>query len=292
MAPPKGPRPPARQPYPGNDPVPRAESLGSQAAAAARAAAAFYRGWRSGKVVAPSPLELEQERQSARHTTALAEYRSRLAGFRRRMVAGTAGVVGGAAIAASTLDSLPADASLAVLGGSAVVLGAWQAVKGSRGAKELREPVPPPQIAPAPLPLPPGSPGVDAALRVTGYRMHIMELLPAIEPLHEQAAEQILAADAATAPGLNALIERIRSMERISAELPGSAAAASAQLTVSALLIRLDEGAAAYQELLESVIALSSAPALTGGPSATLRPAIQDMHAYAEGLRRAAQTWL
>ena len=119
-----------------------------------------------------------------------------------------------------------------------------------------------------------------------------MELLPTIEQLHPEAADQIRAADAATAPGLNALVERLRSMQRITAELPGSAAAASARLTISALLIQLDEGAAAYQELLESVISLSSAPPLTGGPSATLRPAIEDMHAYAEGLRRAAQTWL
>jgi hypothetical protein len=290
MAPPKGPRPPARQPN--NDPVPRAESLGGQAASAARAAAAFYRGWRSSKAVAPTPLDLERQRQAAKHAAALAQHRSALASFKRRMVGGTVGVVGGAAVTASTLGPPSGDAWLAVLGGSAVALGAWQAIKGNRGAKELREPVEPPQLPPAAPPLPAGSPGAEAAQRATGYRMHIMGLLPTVEQLHPEAADQIRRADAATAPGLNALVERIRSMQRISSDLPGSPAAASARLTNNALLVQLDEGAGAYQELLESVISLSSAPPLTGGPSTTLRPAIEDMHAYAEGLRRAAQAWL
>lgn len=269
----------------------RAEALGGQAASAARAAMAFYRGWRSNRTAGPDPLQLERQHREATHLAALHRYRGALARLRTRLVVGTAGVIGGAAVAASTLDGLPGEAPLAVFGGSAALIGGWQASRANRQLKHLSEPDPPPALVAAPAALPAGSPAADAAHGVTGLRMHIMELLPTVEQLHPTAADQIRAADAATAPGMNALVERVRAMQRIIAQMPGSPAARSAQLSIDALTIRLREGASAYQELLAAVIALSSAPALTDGPGATLRPAVDDMHAYAAGLQRAAETW-
>jgi hypothetical protein len=291
MATSRRPKPPSPVPDPGTGANGRAEALGGQAAAAARAAMSFYRGWRANRTTGPNPIEVERAHREAAHRAEMSRYRGALSRLRARLVVGTAGVIGGAAVAASTLDGLPGEAPLAVLGGSAAAIGAWQAARSSSKLKELQEPAPPPAIAAPPPALPPGSPGSDAAQRVTGLRMHIMELLPTVEHLHPDAADQIRAADAATAPGLNALVERVRSMQRIIAQMPGSPAAQSARLSIDALTIRLQEGASAYQELLTAVIALSSAPALTGGPSTTLRPAIDDMHAYAAGLRRAAETW-
>lgn len=290
MAAAKGPQHPAKPPYGADQPAQRAESLGGQAASAARAAAAFYRGWKGGRSQV-DPLAVERERQQAKHQSAVANYRSRLGRLRVRLVAGGSAVIGGAAVAASALDGMPAEAPLAVLGASAAIIGAQQALKSRRALNQLEEPKPPPAIVAAPLALPPGSAGADPAARVTGVRMHLMELLPTVENLHAEAADQIRAVDAATAPGLNALVERIRSMQRIIATMPGSPAAQSAQLTISALVIRLSEGANAYQDLLAAVIALSSAPEITGPPAATLLPAIEDMQAYAAGLQRAAQTW-
>jgi hypothetical protein len=278
-------------PEPGTGSNGRAEALGGQAAAAARAAMSFYRGWRGNRTTGPNPIELERAHREATHRAAMSRYRGALTRLRARLVVGTAGMIGGAAVAASTLDGMPGEAPLAVLGGSAAAIGAWQAARSSHRLKQLQEPAPPPAIAAPPPALPPGSPGADAAQRVTGLRVHIMELLPTVEQLHPEAADQVRAADAATAPGMNALVERVRSMQRIIEQMPGSPAAQSARLSIDALTIRLQEGASAYQELLTAVIALSSAPALSGGPSATLRPAIDDMHAYAAGLRRAADTW-
>jgi hypothetical protein len=276
MPPPRGPQ--------------RAESLGSQAAAAARAAAAFYRGWRSGASVS-DPMAVERQRQTARYAIALNTYRSRAAALRTRLVAGSTVAIGGAAVAASTLNGMPDEAPLAVLGGSAAFIGAWQALHGRRGLQKLDPPPPPPALAAIPAPLPVGSPGAEAAARVTGLRVHLVGLLPTVEQLHEQAADEIRAADAATAPSLNALVERIRSMQQIIAQMPGTPAAQSARVSIDALTIRLTEGANAYQELLTAVIALSAAPAITGGPTATLHPAISDMRAYAAGLEAAARTW-
>lgn len=269
---------------------PRAESLGSQAASAAKAAAAFYRGWRAGGVH-NDPVEIERQRQASRYSQAIAQYRSRAAALRTRLYAGTASVVGGAVIASASLSSEGADAPLVVVGGSAVAFGAWQAIKGRQGLQHLSSPKPPAPIVAVPPPLPPGSTSAGQADRVAKLRMHIMELLPTVEMLHPQAADDIRAADAATAPSLNAVVERIRSMQRIIAQMPGTPAAASAQISIDALSIRLTEGANTYQELLHAVITLSSAPAITGGPSQTLRPAIADMHAYAAGLEAAARTW-
>ncbi len=221
----------------------------------------------------------------------MSSYRSRALALRARFVAGTAGIIGGAAVAASTLDGIPGEAPIAVLGGSAVVIGAWQAIKSSSRLKGLQEPTPPPAIVAPPPALPPGSPGSESAALVTGLRLHILELLPSVEQLQPEAADQIRVADAATAPGLNALVERIRSMQRIIEQLPGSPAAQSAQISINALTMRLRDGASAYQELLEAVITLSAAPSLGGGPSATLRPAITDLHAYAAGLESASRAW-
>lgn len=277
------PRPSGRSPQ-------RAESLGSQAASAARAAAAFYRGWRTGKT-SPDPLALERQRQAARYSAALSQYRSKAAALRARFAAGTAGVVGGAVVASAAFADIEPGAPLVVAGGSAVALGVWQAAKGHRGLQRLQAPAAPVPIAAPPPPLPVGTTAAVQAQRVTRLRLHIVELLPTVEMLHPQAADEIRAADAATAPGLNAVVERIRSMQRITAQLPDSPAAASAQISVDALTIRLTEGGNAYQELLDAVIGLSSAPALTGGPSQTLGPAIADMQAYAAGLQTAARTW-
>jgi hypothetical protein len=291
MAASQGSNPPSRVPNHGQPSSGKAEALGGQAAAAARAAMSFYRGWRANRTGEPNPIDVERAHRQATHASAMSRYRNALIRLRTRLAVGTATVVGGAAVAASTLDGLPSEAPLAVVGGSAVVIGAWQAIRSSSGLKELHVPAPPPALVAPPPALPPGSAGSDAAQRVTGLRMHIMELLPTLDQLHPEAADQIRAADAATALGLNALVERVRSMQRIIRQLPGSPAAQSAQISINALTIRLQEGASAYQELLTAVITLSSAPALTGGPAATLRPAIDDMHAYAAGLQRAAETW-
>ena len=280
---------PVPSPKPSGPPQ-RAESFGSQAAAAAKAAAAFYRGWRSG--ASPNdPLELERQRQAARYSQALGRYRTQAAEMRARLYAGTAGAVGGVVVASAALSNEFADAPLVVAGGSIAAISAWQAVKGRKGLAQLSPPEAPVPVVAAPTPLPAGTTGAVQAERVAKLRMHIIELLPTVEWLQPQAADDIRAADAATAPGLNAIVERIRAMQRIIAQLPGTPAAASAQISIDALTIRLTEGANAYQELLRAAITLSSAPAITGGPDQTLRPAIADMHAYAAGLEAAARTW-
>jgi len=287
MAPPQGPLPPST---PERRPARRAQTLGEQAASAARAAAAFYRGLRSPAAGA-DPMQVEQQRRSAAYSSALAAYRSRLAALRARLVVGTGAAVGGAAVAAATVGPPDGDAAWLVVGGSTAVIGAWHAVKGTRGLHQLEEPAPPPQLVSRTPPLPEGSPGADPAARVNATRGHIMELLPGLDHLHPEAAEQVRAADAATAPGLNAVVERIRSLQRINAQMPGTEAARAARISTNHLAVQLNEGATTYQELLDGVIALSTSPSLSGGPAATLRPAIEDMHAYAAGLQRAAETW-
>jgi len=267
----------------------QAQAAGSHAAAAARAAAAFYRGWRSNQGAQPDPLLVEGQRQQAKGLQVVSAHRSRLSKLRFRFASGTTVAVAGTAVAAGTVTQGPLGTT--ALGVGAIAVGAWQALRGRKGLRDLQPPREVPQIMPAPAPLPAGCPGAESAMRVTQYRRTIMEMLPTIELLHPEAAEDIRAADAATAPGLNAMVERIRSMQRIQQEMPGTSAQASAQVATGALVVRLTEGAWAYHELLEAVITLAGAPALSGGPQSTLRPAIQDMRAYATGLQRAAETW-
>lgn len=268
-------------------PVPRpdkTEQLGAQAAAAAKAAAAFYRGWRANR--APSnALQREQQRQLALYQQSYRAYRSRLARLRARLVLGGTAVVGGALVATT------GEPAGLVVGGSAAALGAWQAVRGQRGLSQLEGPPEPKQIVAPPPSLPKGSPGAVAADRVSGIRLHLMELLPAVEQAHPEAAAQLRDLDATTAPSLAALVERIRALQRIQREFPGSPTAASADASIRLLADRLGEGATAYQDLLDGVIALVSAPDLAGPPTASLRSAIIDLQAYAAGLERAAETW-
>ena len=268
----------------------KAESFGAQAAAAARAAAAFYRGWRSGTPT-ENALQREQQRQVTRYAAAMQRYRTRMAGLKARLVMGGTVFLGGAAVAASSLDGMPGEAPLAVLGGGAAVIGGWQAVRARTELKHTPEPPRPlPIVAPAPA-LPNNSPGAMGAVRVATIRHHLMELLPQVEQIQPEAAEQVRILDAQTAPGMNALVERIRSMQRISQQMPGSSTSRTAASSMRALVQRLDEGADAYQELLDAVIGLISAPELAASPSQALRPAIVDLQSYAAGLQRAAETW-
>jgi hypothetical protein len=204
------------------------------------------------------------------------------------MVVGAGAAVTGAGVGLTVMDTELLAAGVAA---GVAAFGGYSAVRSKVAINQLRPPPDPPVIMPASVPLPPAAPGAAAAARITVARSQIMELLPTVEYLQAEAAGQVLAADAAAAPATHAVVERIRAMHRIVAEMAGSPAAQAAALSLPVLEQRLAEGAAAYHELLAAVIGLASAPDLHGSIGQSLRPAINELQAYTAGLERAAQTW-
>lgn len=171
-------------------------------------------------------------------------------------------------------------------------LAAAGAVAGVIGARAWRRLVPPAPITPIEAPpavIRRGAIGHEAVTRYTAVRVQVVQVARAIEPLHADAAAEIRSADAQVAPTLNALAERLRVLDDMSRQMPGTATAQTAQTSARAVSEQLDHGSAGYDVLLAAAARLLAEPAIAHPVPDVLEPASSALIAYAHGLRAASQ---
>lgn len=139
-----------------------------------------------------------------------------------------------------------------------------------------------------PVPLARGAIGAPEVSHLIRVRIQITQVSTTIERLHPGAGSELRMADAEAAPALQALAERLRVLDQLRRDLPGSAAATSATTAAKTVTVRLAEGCRTYDDLLAASAALLAAPDTSRSTTTILGPAIDAMIAYAHGLERAA----
>lgn len=177
----------------------------------------------------------------------------------------------------------PAWAWLVITGASALM-----ALRAQRRRRVLTPPaeVAIPELPPVPLAR--GAIGASEVSHLIRVRIQIAQVSGTIERLHPGAGQELRQADAEASPALQALAERLRVLDQLRRDLPGSAAAASATSAANAVRARLADGCRTYDDLLAASAALLAAPDTARSTTMILGPAIDAMIAYAHGLERAA----
>lgn len=233
--------------------------------------------------------ELERE---ARKTAA--EVKREKRAYTTRKVQAQVMTIGGTAVTASAgtagIIDLVAGGPGGVVGWFIVsAFGAVAAVVGARAWRRLPPVSFVPAITAAPTLVRRGAVGYESIARYTAVRVQTVQVIRAIEPLHVDAAREIRAADAQAAPSLNALAERIRVLDDMARQMPGTTAGESARQSASAVSQQLDRGSASYDVLLAAAARLLAEPDLTSPVTEVLEPAASALVAYAHGLRTASQ---
>jgi hypothetical protein len=241
---------------------------------------------RSTKVLAN-----EHRRAVAAQRRTIVRHRSRRAALRSQSVggavaAGVTGTIGFIDVLATLAGSVVPGPAWAWFGAAAV--GVVVSVRGTRRLRTLgAEPELPALVGPPPT-LRRGSIGFAEVARFSAVRVQVLTLVPSIERLYPGAGLELNGADAEAAAPLTALCERLRVLDDLQRELPGSAAAASASSAAEAVRVRLAQGCSTYDALLAAAATLLASPDLDRRTSDVLAPAIDAMLAYAHGLQRAA----
>jgi hypothetical protein len=167
-------------------------------------------------------------------------------------------------------------------------IGAVAAVIGGRRWRRLAPFTALPTIPSPPVLVRRGAIGHDSVARYTAVRVQTVQVIRAIEPLHGSSVE-IRSADAQVAPTLNALADRLRVLDEMARQMPGSQAAAQAQQAAHSVSKQLDQGSAGYDVLLAAAARLLASPDLGTPVSQVLEPASSALIAYAHGLRVASR---
>ncbi len=259
--------------------------LASGLAEASAHAAAFRAGWKN--VPQPSDpgdrMALEHERQQRAYSREVVRYGNRLARLRSRAnYAVAVAITGGAVAVADAVSDGPE--ALFFIGAPAAVIGGLVARSSRRKAAELSKPLPPTAPPPPPRPLPPGVCGAAESAHLHRVRVQLAQLIPTIEGLHSDAAIEIRRADFEAAPALAALVDRLAVLSRVEVDMRGTAAAATAAHSAEEIRLRLAEGVAMYEELLNAALQMLSAPDPASAPSHRLDITVRELASYTEGL--------
>ena len=204
-------------------------------------------------------------------------YQARLDSLRFGVIAGA-----GVALASGTLAVVNGAPGLWLLsaGGallSLVSIRRWRRL-GSR--PEARNLVPPA------TPLPRGAIGRDCVKRYLAVRTQVVNMSASVSVLHSDAGREMLHADAEAAVALNALCDRLLVLHQLSASLPGTAAATSADNAAVIVASRLELGCESYDNLLSAAAEFLASPDIGG--TVNLQPAANSLIAYSYGLMRAS----
>lgn len=240
-----------------------------------------FRGTPAGR----RELEREAKRSATEARRARRAYHSRKIQAQTMTIGGTA--VGASAATVGVIDVVATGpGGIAWFALSAV--GAVAAVIGGRAWRRLAPFVAIPAIASPPVQIRRGAIGYESVARYTAVRVQTVQVIKAVEPLHHEAAREIRSADAQVAPTLNALADRLRVLDEMVRQMPGSSAAETAQTAARQVSQQLDRGSAAYDLLLAAAARLLAEPDLGQPASAVLEPASTALVAYAHGLRTAS----
>jgi hypothetical protein len=236
-------------------------------------------------------LAEEHRRALATQRRTVARHRTRRAVLRSQSVGG--GIVAGITGSIGIMDAVATAAGSFVPGPVWMWLGAAgvSAVVSVRSRRRLRRLGPDPDVpllvGPPPT-LRRGAIGATEVARFSAVRVQVMTLVPSVERLYPGAGGELQRADAEAATPLTALCERLRVLDDLQRELPGSSAAAAAVTSAEVVRTRLAEGCATYDDLLAAAAALLASPDLDRRTSDILAPAVAAMLAYAHGLQRAS----
>lgn len=217
--------------------------------------------------------------------------RSRRASLRSQAVGG--------AVAAGVSGSIGLLDVVATIGGSDVpgptpmwfAVAAISALVSVRGQRRLRRLPPAPEpiaLVGAPPTLRRQAIGASEVSRFTAVRVHVMTMAPSLDHLYPGAGDELRRADAEAAGPLTALCERLRVLDDLQRELPGTSAATTAAASAEVVRTRLADGCRTYDDLLAAAAQLMAAPDLSRSTEVVLTPAIDAMLAYAHGLQRAS----
>jgi hypothetical protein len=240
------------------------------------------RGPKSGS----KALAVEHRKAVAANQREVARYRGRIGRLRSQVTGGA--VVAGVGGTVGLIDVVtPVDGPLLLWFGAAG-LGLVISV---RARMKLRHVGPPPRelelVGPPPA-LPRGAFGSAEVARFTAVRVQVMTMAPTLDRLYPGAGDELRRADNEAAGPLTALAERLRVLDQLQRELPGTSAATSAASASKDVAARLATGCATYDELLAAAARLLAAPDPTRSTEQILAPAVDAMVAYAHGLERAA----
>ena len=243
---------------------------------------------RSSSAPATRERQMAAARQAAlvRHEAQVRRHQGRIAGLRVGALAGGSGAATAAIVA--TQAQRPVELVLmAVLGAGSGWYG-WR----SRGrARDLAAHPPIAQIPPLPpARLRPGARGADQADRVADALMHLYDLVPNVGRLYPPAGHDLWRTVSDVEPLLRGQVERLESLDRLEAEMPGSRAAQAAIAAGTEITTRLRAGADALEDLLAAAARLLAAPDIGDGVTDVLGPAIQSLDAFAHGLHVASAT--
>jgi hypothetical protein len=273
-----------------------ATRVGEGIAEASAAAVAFRMGWQRSAVPQDphDRMALEHERQLRTYQRDVTRYRSRLHRLRRAVIWGTwTAVVAGGAAGLDLLSLLSTGQGLDAwfwAGAPTAIAGAAIARSSSRAADELPPPTPPTAPPPPPRPLPQGVTGSLESAHLHRVRVQLAQLMPTIAGLHEEAAVELRRADFEAAPALAALVDRLAVLHRVTVDMAGTAAAATAQQSSEEIRRRLAQGVSMYEDLLNAALQMLSAPDPRQATITRLEMTVRELTAYTEGLRVAAST--
>lgn len=244
--------------------------------------AATGRGPKAGS----KALAVEHRKAVAANKREIARHRNRIGALRTEVTAGA--VVAGAGGSLGLIDLVSGPPSSLWLWFGAAGLGLLVSV---RARLKLRHVGPPPRelelVGPPPA-LPRGAFGAEEVARFTAVRVQVMTMAPSLDRLYPGAGDELRRADNEAAGPLTALVERLRVLDQLQRELPGTGAAQTAAASAKTVATRLTAGCATYDELLAAAARLLAAPDPTRSTEAILAPAVEAMVAYAHGLQRAA----
>jgi len=239
-----------------------------------------------GPKAANAALANEHRRALTANRLEIARHRNRITTLRTEATAGA--VIAGVGGSLGLLDVVTTmDGPLWLwFGGAAAGL-----LMSVRARMRLRDVGPAPRelnLVGPPAALPRGAFGATQVTRFTAVRVQVMRIAPELDRLYPGSGDELRRADNEAAAPLTALSERLRVLDHLQRDLPGTAAAATASSSAQVVAQRLDEGCATYDELLAAAARLLAAPDPTRSTQEILAPAVEAMVAYAHGLNRAA----
>lgn len=249
-----------------------------------------YQNYRATRPHRPTDRELVlAQRQAivAGHQNRLAGHDRRLQRMRTREVVWTAGAAGASAM--GVVGAVTPQPSLL-----------WFSAAGLSGlmaylTRQKRQHLPPPampELPPLPIePLPVGTPGAQEVARWARAAQRWDDLLPVVDQLHPEAGQQLRKALSEVDPALRSLVERLGTLYRTTQQMAGTQAAVSAQRASVEVAARLREGVEAYEGLVAAAAELIAAPDLHQSVTGIVGPAVLDVQAYTDGLRKAAGTF-
>ena len=234
-------------------------------------------------------LMVEHQRAVAQHEADVRAHTGRMKAWKAASAAAGAytGVLGIATVASAATGIVGG----AVVAGALAAGGAYATASARAKAKELEEHPPVAELPPLPLPhVPTGALGAAEARRVSGALMTLYDLGPSVARLAPGAGSDLSRAIKEVDPLLRGQVERLVSLNRLTAELPGTRAADVAVTAAREVTDRLRAGADALDELIVAGAAFLAAPDLADTVPQALTPAIESLAAYAYGLRVADAT--